>query len=80
MTNAAPVIKSFSHSTRDERCLEVWFDKEVTDASRSWLLEAINEKALREGSTDAAIYEGCPDCGPLRYPCMERTCSLKNTY
>lgn len=57
MTNAAPVIKSFSQSTRDERCLEVWFDKEVTDASRSWLLEAINEKALEEG-----MKELCGSC------------------
>lgn len=80
MANTAPVIKSFSQSTRDERCLEVWFETEVTENNRSWLLEAINEKALREGASDTTIYEGCPDCGPLRYPCMERTCPLKNTY
>lgn len=45
---AGPVIKSFSQSTRDRRCLEVWFDQEVSDAGREWLLEAINEKAQRD--------------------------------
>ena len=57
MTTSPPVIKSFSQSTRDERCLEVWFDKEVTDHSRSWLLEAINEKALRKGAFKAVTQE-----------------------
>lgn len=42
-----PVVKSFAGSTKDNRCLEVWFAGEVTDATRAWLLEAINEKALR---------------------------------
>lgn len=42
-----PFVKSFTGSTKDSRCLEVWFDNEVTNATRAWLLEAINEKALR---------------------------------
>ncbi len=51
MTNTPPpVIRSFSQSTRDKRCLEVWFAKEVTDGGREWLLEAINEKAQRDCS------------------------------
>jgi hypothetical protein len=39
-----PNIKSFSASTVDGRCLEVWFKHNVTDADRAWLLAAINEK------------------------------------
>jgi hypothetical protein len=52
-----PVVKSFAGSTKDDRCLEVWFASEVTDATRAWLLEAINEKALRSAiqSTPASL-------------------------
>lgn len=73
MTNAAPVIKSFSQSTRDERCLEVWFDKEVTDAGRSWLLEAINEKALRVDAPSPPKLDRRQDCCDLTasVPCED---------
>jgi hypothetical protein len=47
-------IKSFSQSPQDGRCLEVWFDKAVGDVDRSWLLEAINEKTLRDNAADRA--------------------------
>ena len=55
----APDIRSFSTSTMDRRCLEVWFARNVTDEDRAWLLAAINEKTaaqpaspLREGEID----------------------------
>jgi hypothetical protein len=53
MTNNG--IKSFSQSPLDGRCLEVWFDKDVTDANRAWLLEAINEKTLREQKVEIIL-------------------------
>jgi hypothetical protein len=53
----APVVESFCASTRDGRCLEVWFETNVTEANRAWLLEAINEKALAVPSpTTAGIH------------------------
>ena|ERR1700730_639885 len=35
-------IRSFSQSTSDSRCLEVWFARNVTDADRAGLLRAVN--------------------------------------
>jgi len=35
-------VKSMSQSTRDGRCLELWFAQNITDADRACLLEAIN--------------------------------------
>lgn len=52
-------IKSFSQSPQDGRCLEVWFDKDVTDTDRAWLLEAINEKTMREKKVEIIL------AGPL---------------
>lgn len=55
----APVLKSFTSSSKDDRCLEVWFANEVTEDTRAWLLEAINEKALR------GVAQGVGHCGDL---------------
>lgn len=41
-------IESFNGSTKDGRCLEVWFKHDVTPVDRAWLLAAINEKTARE--------------------------------
>ncbi len=38
-------IRSFSQSTKDSRCLEVWFAKNITDADRAALLKAVNNHA-----------------------------------
>lgn len=51
----APVVKSFVGSMKDDRCLEVWFADVVTDHTRAWLLEAINEKALSQGGSSDHI-------------------------
>lgn len=40
-------IRSFSISSRDSRCLEVWFAQNVTDADRAALLSAINAAGHR---------------------------------
>lgn len=52
----APVVKSFSGSARDERCLEVWFADKVTNDTRAWLLEAINEKAMSANWRERALH------------------------
>lgn len=44
-------IRSLSQSTKDGRCLEVWFAKNVTDADRGALLQAVN--ALNLSGTTA---------------------------
>lgn len=63
--HTAPVVKSFAGSVRDERCLEVWFADKVTDDTRTWLLEAINEKTMRANQCSCALAgfpHSCANC------------------
>jgi len=48
MTNEILDIRSVASSTKDGRCLEVWFARNVTDDDRANLLAAVN--ALRAQS------------------------------
>ena len=54
-------IRSFSQSTKDGRCLEIWFANNVTDTDRAELLKALNDARryqwLRERDLET-IYKG----------------------
>ena len=67
--DAAPVITGFSGSPRDGRCLEVWFDRDVSEADRAWMIAAINEKALRAPAQGSPRCDRCGSSGDTYVLC-----------